>query len=162
MVSADPGERIRTGGQVQAGRGGVPEEEAAPALGAGTAGTENHIFRLPSVPEALRDWLERRTRHHTLSPGTRSLMRALILARRETLDREVLDAYSYLGISHFLALSGLHLGIIGLAVSGAIRSSLGSGWMAQVLLLAVLAVYTSATGSPPSLVRAMALLVAFR
>ena len=52
-----------------------------------------------------------------LSESSRSLLAALLLGSRERLSYELREAYSYLGIAHFLALSGLHLGIILIPVS---------------------------------------------
>jgi ComEC/Rec2-related protein len=88
------------------------------------------------------------------------MLSALLLADRAGLDRRLRDNYEYLGIAHFLALSGLHLGIISVAVMR-VASFFGVGARTRyLLLLAVLAIYSALTAFPPSIIRALALFAA--
>ena len=53
-------------------------------------------------------------------PGGAALA-ALTLGRKDFLPQEVNDAFSRLGLSHLLVVSGLHLGLVGLAALVAVR-----------------------------------------
>jgi len=60
-----------------------------------------------------------------------SLVRALALGDRSGLSPEVSDAFRKLGLSHLLAVSGLHLGLVAAFAFAAARASAGrSAWLA--------------------------------
>jgi competence protein ComEC len=60
-----------------------------------------------------------------------SLVRALALGDRSGLSTEVGDAFRRLGLSHLLAVSGLHLGLVASLAFAVVRSSVGrSAWLA--------------------------------
>ncbi len=60
-----------------------------------------------------------------------SLVRALSLGDRSGLSSEVGDAFRRLGLSHLLAVSGLHLGLVASLAFALVRSSVGrSAWLA--------------------------------
>ena len=60
-----------------------------------------------------------------------SLVRALALGDRDGLSTEVRDAFRQLGLSHLLAVSGLHLGLVASLAFAAVRVSVGrSAWLA--------------------------------
>jgi competence protein ComEC len=60
-----------------------------------------------------------------------SLVRALALGDRGGLSTEVRDAFRKLGLSHLLAVSGLHLGLVASLVFAVVRASVGrSAWLA--------------------------------
>ncbi|MCK4236240.1 MAG: ComEC/Rec2 family competence protein, partial [Candidatus Krumholzibacteria bacterium] len=92
-----------------------------------------------------------------LSLRSKELLRALLLAYRQGLDRELRDVYEYLGIAHFLALSGLHLGIIALPVAYLLFVVRLSRVWRDTALLVILFLYSAVAGFPPSLLRALAL-----
>jgi len=95
--------------------------------------------------------------------GERSvdLLAALLFGSRERLDPDMREAYAYLGIAHFLALSGLHLGILMAPLAWAV-SLLPIGRAARsACVLVVVATYCLVSGMPPSLVRAVALAAVF-
>jgi competence protein ComEC len=51
-----------------------------------------------------------------LSPGTpRALLKALILGEKQELEREVKNSFARTGLGHVLAVSGLHIGLVGWA-----------------------------------------------
>lgn len=83
--------------------------------------------------------------------------RALVLAERDDLPGAIRTRFAEAGLAHLLAISGLHVGIIGGTVAlllslfmGPARAALGSA--------AVVAAYVAAIGAPPSAVRASLLL----
>ena len=60
-----------------------------------------------------------------------SLVRALALGDRDGLSTEVRDAFRKLGLSHLLAVSGLHLGLVASLAFAVVRASVGrSAWLA--------------------------------
>jgi len=89
--------------------------------------------------------------------GSRSgLSLALVLGDRGNLPRGLIDAYRRLGVSHLLALSGLHLGIL-FALVLFIARPLGS--RARLLALAAASLYVFTARDLPSLHRAYAMLL---
>ncbi|HVO76672.1 MAG TPA: ComEC/Rec2 family competence protein, partial [Candidatus Bathyarchaeia archaeon] len=112
-----------------------------------------------------RSWFLERLDDHRLSRGARSLVGALILDDRSGLDFTLSETYSYLGITHFLALSGMHLGAIAIPLSKALSRFIRSKGRADAVLLAALCLYSAVAGFPPSLLRSLflcAVVIAYR
>ncbi len=91
------------------------------------------------------------------SASTGGLVQALTTGDRSLLSPETVAAFRQSGASHILALSGLHLGIIYLMLSG-LTSVFGHSRPARSLRYAFLVglsgLYAVATGASPSIVRA--------
>ena len=89
--------------------------------------------------------------------GTASLLKALLLGRRDELDRATVETFRAAGASHILALSGLHLGIL-YGILQALLACLGrsrpAAWLRSAVSLAAAGAYLGMTGASPSLVRA--------
>lgn len=92
-----------------------------------------------------------------LSKRSRGIVGALVLDDRSGLDWRLSETYSYLGITHFLALSGMHLGVIAVPLSKILSLLVRSKRLRDVLLFAVLCLYSAVAGFPPSLMRSLAL-----
>jgi ComEC/Rec2-related protein len=90
-----------------------------------------------------------------LSPRARGLVGALILDDRSGLDFRISETYSYLGITHFLALSGMHLGAIAIPLSFLLSRIIRSKRRSDLALLAILSLYSAVAGFPASLLRAL-------
>ncbi|MBQ7181443.1 MAG: ComEC/Rec2 family competence protein [Bacteroidaceae bacterium] len=93
-----------------------------------------------------------------------ALSAALLLGQRQLLGRHTRQAYSQVGASHLLALSGMHLGIIyGLLYMLLLRWSRHGPWRWHVLPPALLLIwgYALLTGLSLSLVRASVMLSVF-
>lgn len=89
---------------------------------------------------------------------TGRLLSALFLGRRADLDDGVIQNFKRLGLSHLLALSGLHLSLLTGAVGWVLsRLRLPRGWR-TVLQLAFVAAYVLLTGMPISVLRAALML----
>jgi competence protein ComEC len=88
------------------------------------------------------------------------LIGALILDDRHSLDFALSESYSYVGITHFLALSGMHLGAIAIPLSKILSRVIRSKRIADVTLFAILCLYSAVAGFPASLVRALFLCAA--
>ena len=99
-----------------------------------------------------------------VSPQTLALCSALVVGKKEGLERETKQAYRQVGASHLLALSGMHLGIIyGIIYLVLIRWFRHGKWRWYVLplVLACLWGYVLIAGMPVSLVRAAIMLSVF-
>jgi ComEC/Rec2-related protein len=112
------------------------------------------------VTAALRSTLLASLDDGRLTEPGRALLGALLLARRSELDPRFRERYEYLGIAHFLALSGLHLGILSVALIRLLCVFRLPKTLRGVLLLVLLGAYAAVAGFPPSLLRALALLAA--
>jgi ComEC/Rec2-related protein len=100
-----------------------------------------------------------------LTGRARGLVGALILDDRSGLDFKISEMYSYVGITHFLALSGMHLGAIAIPLSGLLSRFIRSKRRSDIALLAILCLYSAVAGFPASLLRALflsAAIIAYR
>ena len=100
-----------------------------------------------------------------LTGRARGLVGALILDDRSGLDFKISETYSYVGITHFLALSGMHLGAIAIPLSGLLSRLIRSRRRSDIALLAILCLYSAVAGFPASLLRALflsAAIIAYR
>lgn len=135
----------------------------------GIAGTvyfhENIIAHRPSVKSwSLWGFFSRIQNYcigvfesHGLEPRELGVSSALILGQRSLLLPDTRDAFANAGAIHVLAVSGLHVGIIYLALVGIFaRVFPGKRWRVinLVLILLVLWFYAGVTGFSPSILRA--------
>lgn len=96
------------------------------------------------------------------SPDTTALLRALLCGDRSTLDKGTVAAFRNSGASHLLALSGLHLGIIYLAVRKLLfflGNSKAGCTSRAVITITLCGFYSLMTGASPSIVRAFLFIV---
>lgn len=85
------------------------------------------------------------------------LMRAMVLGEKEGLDQETKELYQKNGISHLLAISGLHISLIGLGFYGILRRCTGSYACAGIPAVLLLCAYGWMTGASVSVIRAAAM-----
>ena len=127
--------------------------------------------------DGLRDRLavaaQRHTRRalarHVPDADAQAVLLALILADRSRIESDALDAFRETGLMHLLAVSGLHVGLVGMALYVLLKPLLGRLGLRRstvervraVVTLALLALYVLVTGGSVSVVRAfvMALLL---
>lgn len=94
--------------------------------------------------------------------NTGALLKALFTGRRESLPASTVISFRKSGAAHILALSGLHMGIIygilskALGISGNSRPAV---IVRSTVIIAAAGIYTLATGSGPSLVRAFLFII---
>ena len=99
-----------------------------------------------------------------LSPSTLALCSALTVGQKDELKRETRQAYSKVGASHLLALSGMHLGIVyAFLYFMFVRGVRHTRWRWHALPLVLLCLwgYSLVAGMPVSLVRAALMLSIF-
>lgn len=85
------------------------------------------------------------------------VLSALTLGYKGELDKETLDSYSIAGISHVLALSGMHIGIIWLLLDGVLKPLVRRrlGWLKWLLTTFTLWAFAFVVGLEASVVRAV-------
>ena len=100
---------------------------------------------------ALRGRSERQIRR--LFPRTAPLADALVLGRRETLDRGLANRFAAAGLTHLLAISGTHVALVAavlVLLGRVVRIPRDTTlWLTIVLI----ALYLAMIGAPPSAVR---------
>lgn len=117
------------------------------------------VNRLACWFSVLNFKLNRRLRTFIKNPDDASLASAIILGRKESGDSNILRAYNKAGVSHFIAISGLHINfllvIINILLSLFLRSNRGCiKFMRRMITLILLWFYTALIGAPPSALRA--------
>lgn len=98
-------------------------------------------------------------------PSARGLLRGLILGDRSSIPPEVVESFRATGLSHLLAISGLHVGLVGVFVYGLMRVFLRrSTWvllhwpvrkLAALASIPFLMFYVFVAGAPVTAVRAL-------
>lgn len=97
----------------------------------------------------------RKRLYHIFPPKEASVMCAMLLGDKEGLDEGVKQLYQENGIIHILAISGLHITIIGMSIYRLLRSSGVPVWIAAILGSTVLLAYGIMTGMSVSACRAI-------
>jgi len=85
------------------------------------------------------------------------LLKAMVLGEKSELDADVKELYQRNGISHLLAISGLHISLVGLGLYHFLRKVTGSCALAGVPTVCLIAAYSWMTGASISAVRAAAM-----
>ncbi len=111
---------------------------------------------LRSVLRAARERASGRLRTR-LPADVDPLGRALVLAERDDISGSVRHRFAEAGLAHLLAISGLHVGLIGAGLTG-LLSSLVSRRAAGFGTAVLVWLYVLMIGAPPSAVRAAVLL----
>lgn len=120
------------------------------------------------LAESVRTRVQRTLSRTVLEDEPRALLSALILADRSAIEDETLDAFRSTGLMHLLAVSGLHVGLVGLVVYGLLKPILGRFRVRRrrlevvraVITLGLLAVYVLVSGASVSVVRAFVMVSA--
>ncbi|MCB9189669.1 MAG: ComEC family competence protein [Flavobacteriales bacterium] len=114
-------------------------------------------FSLIGYASHIRDQLLQTLKTHGLSGDELAVASALILGYKDDLDNELKHSYSSAGATHVLAVSGLHVGIIFIAISfilGVFDKREKLTFTRLFIVLLVLWFYATITGLSPSVVRA--------
>ena len=82
------------------------------------------------------------------------LMASILLGSKENLDEDIYSLYQLAGIAHLLAISGLHMGLVGRGVYGLLRKLGASFGLAFILSMLLLLSYGLLTGMGASALRA--------
>lgn len=161
LTALYPGERIRCRGSVRPFRGGAESYRRLMAR-RGFAGTlwlseRTLIERLPGRSSALHLHAVERMQRIGLQGDAGAVCRAMVTGDRSGITQELRTAYSRSGLSHLLAVSGLHTGIVFALVNLMLwwLPLLHRGHLVRNLLATVcIWLFVAAVGFPPSAVRA--------
>lgn len=89
------------------------------------------------------------------------LLAAMLLGEKGGLDQEVKKLYQAGGISHILAISGLHISLIGISLYRLLRRWMGGFTLPSVVSAACLILYGILTGMPVSAKRAILMFLVY-
>ena len=92
-----------------------------------------------------------------LNPEASSIVEAMTIGRKTDIPKETRNAYAHAGVSHVLALSGFHVGIIVMLIQVIfLKNVLSLRWqrVSNALIILTLWSYAFMTGMPSSLIRA--------
>ena len=94
--------------------------------------------------EAITQIRERmgRSLDRVLPENDSQVLKAMLLGEKGQLDSQIKERYQSGGISHILAISGLHISIIGMAIFNILRKIRCPVWAAGVLSTALTVSYT--------------------
>ncbi len=117
----------------------------------------------PGITYRVRSYVSSTLVSFVSSPESRALLEALVLGNRGGIDPRLRESFVATGLVHLLAVSGLHVMIVGLLfyrLAGPLLLRLGLGWRwaepaRSALTLGVLSGYAMLTGMPSSVVRAV-------
>jgi len=128
------------------------------------AADDSFAHYLRYLPEKIRSKIGRKI-DAGLSPEVSSLYRAILLGDRSRISETVLEQFKASGIMHILAISGIHMGIIGallfalfyrtLSLSTRLLLSINVKKSAALLCLPVLVFYAMLTGLNPPVIRSV-------
>lgn len=116
---------------------------------------------LESHPAPVREGLLRLKRRmaevydKTADEKTSGLLKSMILGDRSSLDPDLKELYQQNGIAHVLAISGLHVSLIGLGLYGILKKLTGHSVTAGIPAMLILLAYGCMTGASVSAVRAV-------
>ena len=113
---------------------------------------------LRSVSQQCRSFLEQALMKHVPEKNDGYMLSALLLGIRRKIDPELKAAYSAAGVTHILAVSGMHVGLIFgclVFVFGWIRNWKTGAWAFSLVIIGLLWFYALVTGLSPSVLRAV-------
>jgi competence protein ComEC len=111
----------------------------------------------PWWPAAVVDDLRRRgaeALHAHLTPSRAPLAAALLLGSRESLPREEADDFLVTGTVHILSISGLHVGLLAVALAACLRAAFVPRKLALVCVAACIGLYMLVVRAETPVVRA--------
>jgi len=131
-----------------------------------TPGTAGAAWRIQEIRESLSGLIHRAT-----DTNARPVLMALLLGERRQIPEELRDAFNRAGVSHILAISGLHVGIVATAAFFAFKWLLSfssfllwRGWVnkgAAILAVTPVVFYGLLAGMSPSTQRAVIMISVF-
>lgn len=105
-------------------------------------------FILQQVQDMLSDTIDR-----TFPSSTTEIMKGVLIGIRQDISLDTMDAYSKLGFTHVLAISGLHMTVL---VGGLLAIMRGLGFSREISIMATLGfipAYVILVGAAPSVIR---------
>ncbi len=106
-------------------------------------------------------WHARRTIERNFRRSEGAILEAVILGNRRAVGDEVLEAFATSGTMHFLAISGLHVGIIAGLIWWVMRLFGVPPKWTRIVVMGTVILYAYVTGGRPPIVRAAVMTCAF-
>jgi competence protein ComEC len=106
------------------------------------------------IDEAKRWARDRLDRSHGARGQTRAVLGAILLGDRAALGPDLLRRLRSAGLIHLVAISGLHVGLVGAMVLGLLRRLGLDGWVLLLVAAALLTAFVIGVGGRPPVVRA--------
>ena len=110
-----------------------------------------------STVESLQGKLHAIYDEHGINGEAGNIIEAMTIGQKAHLSKDTRTAYAHAGVSHVLALSGFHVGIIILIIQIFFLKPLLPlrwQWVSNLFIIAVLWLYAFIAGASPSLIRA--------
>lgn len=109
------------------------------------------------INQKLYEWRSKAMQQMTLVMGERDagLLGAMILGDKSQLDSEIKELYQQTGVAHMLAISGLHISLLGMVLFDWLRKHLLPMKTAAIVSFVVLLLYGQFTGFPVATSRAV-------
>lgn len=126
----------------------------------------DEVERVEGQPDRFREWLLR-IRTELGIPidryaGDDGVLSAMLLGDKTLLDSEIKSLYQKSGIAHILAISGLHISLLGMSLYRLLRHRCGLTYLWSGLMVsAFLVMYTIMTGDAVSARRAVGMLFVY-
>lgn len=136
------------------------------SIGINYQGTLEKCIDISSAPESLRYRLLnlsdsiKNVYDNTFTQKNAGTMRAIVLGDKSVLDDEIKDAYQKNGISHILAISALHITMLGMTVYKVLKKYMNI-ILAAVISSIIMLAYLYITGNSVSAGRAVIMLLVF-
>ena len=163
FVRAHPTDCSTTLG-ISVARGWAESGSRVAVKGEITPGQRGYIIRNARIvvtgsPDWLTRWRARATAAvDRVFPMDAPLARALLVADMRELSPEIRDRYAAAGLAHMLSISGLHVGIIALALEILFQLLHLARRTATLASIVVVSVYVALIGAPQAAVRSAAML----
>ena len=118
---------------------------------------EQSDTRLKTKALLFREKILQKYRQWGIGTEQMPVLSALTLGHKGSLEKETREAYSVVGISHVLALSGMHVGIIWLLLDVLLRplAKVRLKWLKSILVISALWIFAFVVGLEASVVRAV-------
>jgi len=145
--SATPGSVVSIRGDIQQTSRGVLVQDASVS-----------VVRGPSALRRARSSAGRAI--DAVFRGDAALVRALLIADRADLSRDIQDRFAAAGLAHILSISGMHIGIIAVALRLCLELLGIARRRADIASVFVVVFYVALIGAPPPAVRSAAMLLA--
>lgn len=112
-----------------------------------------HVSKLFSLVDSIRQMLTARISMHYAEPFD-GFMQGLLIGDRSELPQDIYDRFSDIGMTHVLAISGLHVGVFAAGCFALLKLLRLSKEKICSIILLLIPLYVLTTGAAPSAMRA--------
>lgn len=116
------------------------------------------IFPIREMLHRLREYLAK-VYDDILTEGNASLAKAMVLGDKEDLDAEIKQLYQQNGIAHLIAISGLHIAMIGGSLYRILRKRIGGYVLPAGIGIVFIVLYGMMTGLSGATMRAVLMII---